>query len=60
MAKDGVLPAPLGELNERYKTPHWPILLTGLLMAISIYSFDVHVIAELPPASSSWSSSCST
>ena len=47
MAKDGVLPAPLGELNERYKTPHWPILLTGLLMAISIYSFDVHVIAEL-------------
>lgn len=47
MAKDGVLPAPLAELNERYKTPHWPILLTGLLMAISIYSFDVHVIAEL-------------
>ena len=47
MAKDGVLPAPLGELNERYKTPHWPILLTGLLMAVSIYSFDVHVIAEL-------------
>ena len=47
MAKDGVLPAPLGELNERYKTPHWPILLTGLLMAISIYSFDVHVIADL-------------
>ena len=47
MAKDGVLPAPLGELNERYKTPHWPIMLTGLLMAISIYSFDVHVIAEL-------------
>ena len=47
MAKDGVLPAPLGDLNERYKTPHWPILLTGLLMAVSIYSFDVHVIAEL-------------
>ncbi len=47
MAKDGVLPSALGELNERYKTPHWPILLTGLLMAISIYSFDVHVIAEL-------------
>ena len=47
MAKEGVLPASLGELNERYKTPHWPILLTGLLMAISIYSFDVHVIAEL-------------
>ena len=47
MAKDGVLPSPLAELNERYKTPHWPILLTGLLMAISIYSFDVHVIAEL-------------
>lgn len=47
MAKDGVLPKPLGQLNERYKTPHWPILLTGLLMAISIYSFDVHVIAEL-------------
>ena len=47
MAKDGVLPASLGELNERYKTPHWPILLTGLLMAVSIYSFDVHVIAEL-------------
>ena len=37
----------MGELNERYKTPHWPILLTGLLMAVSIYSFDVHVIAEL-------------
>ncbi len=47
MAKDGVLPASLGELNERYKTPHWPVLLTGLLMAVSIYSFDVHVIAEL-------------
>ena len=47
MAKDGVLPASLGELNERYKTPHWPILVTGLLMAVSIYAFDVHVIAEL-------------
>ncbi|GIR75838.1 MAG: APC family permease [Candidatus Thermoplasmatota archaeon] len=47
MAKDGVLPAPLGELNERYKTPHWPVLVTGILMAVSIYSFDVHVIAEL-------------
>ena len=47
MAKDGVLPAPLGQLNERYQTPHWPILLTGALMAVSIYSFDVHVIAEL-------------
>jgi amino acid transporter len=47
MAKDGVLPAPLGQLNERYQTPHWPILLTGVLMAVSIYSFDVHVIAEL-------------
>jgi len=47
MAKDGVLPASLGELNERYKTPHWPILVTGFLMAVSIYAFDVHVIAEL-------------
>ncbi len=47
MAKDGVLPAPLCRLNKRYNTPHWPILLTGLLMAVSIYSFDVHVIAEL-------------
>ena len=47
MAKDGVLPKALGELNEKYKTPHWPILLTGVLMAVSIYAFDVHVIAEL-------------
>ena len=47
MARDNLLPSKLEDLNPTYETPHWPIVITGVLMATAILTIDVHAIAEL-------------
>ena len=47
MARDNLLPSKLEDLNPTYETPHWPIIITGVLMATAILTIDVHAIAEL-------------
>ena len=47
MARDNLLPSKLEDLNPTYETPHWPIIITGLMMATAILTIDVHAIAEL-------------
>ena len=47
MARDNLLPSKLEDLNPTYETPHWPIIITGVMMATAILTIDVHAIAEL-------------
>ena len=47
MARDNLLPAALEDLNPRFETPHWPIVITGVLMGTAILTIDVHDVAEL-------------
>jgi len=47
MARDNLLPAALEDLNPRFETPHWPIVITGGLMGAAILTIDVHDVAEL-------------
>ena len=47
MARDNLLPQQLEEMNSRYETPHWPIILTGLLMALVIIYLPVKDVAKL-------------
>ncbi|MDN3715816.1 APC family permease [Vibrio breoganii] len=43
MANDGVLPRSLATLNERFKTPHVAIALSGLLSAVLVFLFEDHL-----------------
>ncbi len=47
MARDGLMPAPLRKVHERYRTPVPAILLTGALMAVAILFLDVKSLAKL-------------
>lgn len=47
MARDNLLPAALENVNPRYETPHWAIILTGVVMGASILWLDVVDIAKL-------------
>ena len=47
MAKDSLLPGTLGETNKKFGTPHWPIIITGITMAISIITLPVKDVAKL-------------
>lgn len=47
MARDNLLPTALENVNARYETPHWPILITGGLMAIAILQLPVEDVAKL-------------
>tara|TARA_B100000945_G_scaffold58207_1_gene43188 strand:+ start:6393 stop:7820 length:1428 start_codon:yes stop_codon:yes gene_type:complete len=47
MAKDSLLPGTLGETNNKFGTPHWAIIITGITMAISIITLPVKDVAKL-------------
>ncbi len=47
MAKDKLLPQSLEELNSKYETPHWPIIITAFSMGMAITFLDVASVAKL-------------
>ncbi|MDA1168673.1 MAG: amino acid permease, partial [archaeon] len=47
MARDNLLPTALENVNVKYETPHWPIIITGLLMAVAILQLPVEDVAKL-------------
>jgi len=50
MARDGLLPAPLARVHERYLTPITAIIVTGILMAVAILFLDIKSLAKLASA----------
>ena len=47
MSRDNLLPQPLEEVNARFETPHWPILLTGLAMGLAIVFVPLKDVVKL-------------
>jgi amino acid transporter len=47
LAKDCLLPNSLSETNERFGTPQWSIIITGLAMGICILTLPVKDVAKL-------------
>lgn len=47
MAQDSLLPESLENVNARFETPHWAIIITGLVMAVAIWKLPVGDIAKL-------------
>ena len=46
MARDKLLPQSLEEVNAKYETPHWPIILTAAVMGMAILSLPVKDVAK--------------
>jgi len=47
MSRDNLLPQPLEEVNVRFETPHWPILITGVAMALAILYVPLKDVVKL-------------
>jgi len=47
MARDNLLPQSLEEVNAKYETPHWPIIITAAVMGLAILSLPVKDVAKL-------------
>ena len=47
MARDNLLPQALEDVNAKFETPHWPIILTGLMMGLTILFLPVKDVAKL-------------
>jgi amino acid transporter len=47
MARDNLLPQSLEDINAKFETPHWAIIITGLTMAICILVLPVKDVAKL-------------
>jgi amino acid transporter len=47
MARDNLLPQALEDVNAKWETPHWPIILTGLAMMLAILYLPVSDVAKL-------------
>ena len=47
MARDNLLPQSLEDVNIRYETPHWAIIITGLTMAVCLVVLPVKDVAKL-------------
>ena len=47
MAKDCLMPDTLSDTNERFGTPHWSIILTGVAMGVCILTLPVKDVAKL-------------
>ncbi len=47
MARDKLLPQSLEEVNAKYETPHWPIILTATAMGLTILLLPVKDVAKL-------------
>ncbi len=46
MSRDRLMPPALGRINERFKTPHVSILLTGGFMIAAIVTLDIEVLVK--------------
>jgi amino acid transporter len=47
MARDNLLPQAMEDVNAKYETPHWPIIITGLAMLLAITYLPVKDVAKL-------------
>ena len=47
MARDNLLPQSLEDVNTRYETPHWAIIITALTMAVCLVVLPVKDVAKL-------------
>ncbi|MDP6333833.1 MAG: amino acid permease [Candidatus Poseidoniaceae archaeon] len=47
MARDNLLPQSLEEVNAKFETPHWPIIVTALAMGLAIFYLPVKDVAKL-------------
>ncbi|KDO35543.1 hypothetical protein SPRG_00389 [Saprolegnia parasitica CBS 223.65] len=47
MAKDGLLPASLATLHATTRVPYWSTILTGLLVAVIAFFFDLDFLANV-------------
>jgi len=47
MSRDNLLPQPLEEVNARFETPHFPILITGLAMGLAIVFVPLKDVVKL-------------
>ena len=47
MARDKLLPPKLEEMNTKYETPHWAILLTGSVMGMAILLLPLKDVVKL-------------
>ena len=47
MARDNLLPQSLETVNAKYETPHWPIIVTGVMMLLAIIYLPVKDVAKL-------------
>ena len=47
MAKDCLLPSSLSDTNDKFGTPQWSIILTGLAMGVCILTLPVKDVAKL-------------
>ncbi len=47
MSRDRILPAFLGRVSERYHTPHYAILVTGVIMIASIAFLDLVTLVKV-------------
>ena len=47
MGQDKLLPPALERVHEKYETPHWPIIVTGLAMALAIFFVPLKDVVKL-------------
>jgi APA family basic amino acid/polyamine antiporter len=47
MSRDSLLPQFLEDLNPKWETPHWAIIITGMMMAFAILFLPVYDVAKL-------------
>jgi ethanolamine permease len=47
MARSGYLPRMLSDINHRFKTPHWALVISGVVSSIFIYKFKTDQIIML-------------
>ena len=47
MAQDNLLPQALEDVNPKFATPHWPILVTGVAMGMAIFFVPLKDVVKL-------------
>ena len=47
MGQDKLLPSALEQVHEKYETPHWPIIITGLAMGLAIFFVPLKDVVKL-------------
>ena len=47
MARDNLLPQAIEDVNAKWETPHWAIILTGAMMALVLITLPVKDVAKL-------------